>query len=126
MDFGETTETASGAGGVSFGAMPLDLSNQDLKRAQVPAQGAPWAAIAPFALTFDGYKRFGNALGDLANKHSTARTVPADLAEARACLFFEQRRWRHFGETPDEASMKHIHALVECIREGLARVVAEP
>ena len=42
--------------------------------------------------------------------------MPAALADLRACLFFEQRRWHHFGDTPDEESMTYIWALVEAIR----------
>ncbi len=39
------------------------------------------------------------------------------LAELRTCLFFEQRRWRHYGENPDEVALSEIRKLVDAIRE---------
>ncbi len=38
------------------------------------------------------------------------------LDDLRTCLFFEQRRWRHFDRHPDEKSMTYIRALVEAVR----------
>lgn len=95
------------------------LSNETLRRAQVPAPDAPWDAIEPFALTFDGYAKLGPRLGDLANGHLEAGTVPDDLDELRGCLFFEQRRWRHFGERPDARTMAHVRRLLDAIRRKL-------
>jgi hypothetical protein len=38
----------------------------------------------------------------------------------RTCLFFEQRRWRHFGDEPDEEAMEYIRSVVQKIRAKLA------
>lgn len=95
------------------------LSNETLRRAQVPAPDAPWEAIEPFALTFDGYAKLGQRLGELAEKHLAAGTVPDDLDELRGCLFFEQRRWRHFQSRPDERAMVHVRRLLDAIRRKL-------
>jgi hypothetical protein len=38
------------------------------------------------------------------------------MTELRTCLFYEQRRWRHFGEVPDEAAMSYIREVLEQIR----------
>ena len=38
------------------------------------------------------------------------------LDELRACLFFDQRAWRHFGEDPDDDGMEYIRALLTAIR----------
>ncbi|MDP2272889.1 MAG: hypothetical protein Q8N23_27085 [Archangium sp.] len=99
-----------------------ELSNDDLKRAQVPRADASWEEIEAFALTFGGYQRIGSRLTDLANQHGKAGTVPTDLDELRGCLFFEQRRWRHFSERPSQDAMRHIRALIEGIRVALTRM----
>ncbi len=87
----------------------------------IPGPNAPWMPdIAEFALTFDGYLALGDRVGDLANgtehEWSENRSLPDDLVELRSCLFFEQRRYRHFGWDPDEEAMVYIRALVEAIR----------
>jgi hypothetical protein len=102
-----------------------DIANADLKRAQLPSPRAPWEDVQHFALTFDGYKRIGKGLAALANGHLEAGTVPDDLNELRGCLFFEQRRWHAQDEAPDQATMRHVWALVEGIRRELARLPPE-
>lgn len=76
-----------------------------------------------FALTFNGYEwcgsfeqcaKVGNRGADLFRESGI---LPRSLAELRTCLFFEQRRWRHFGLDPDEPARRYISALVEAIRE---------
>ncbi len=46
---------------------------------------------------------------------------PLMLSEARACLFFEQRRNRHCGTTPSGSDFVYIRALVRRIREKMGR-----
>lgn len=87
----------------------------------IPGPNALWMPdIARFALAFDGYQALGDRIGDLANaaknEWSENGVLPQGLIELRSCLFFEQRRYRHFGSDPDEADMPYIHALVEAIR----------
>jgi hypothetical protein len=101
--------------------IPNPILNGELLRRLVPAQAAPWEEIERFALTFDGYRAFGNRLDELASRHNQAGTVPSDLAELRGCLFFEQRSWRHAQCRPDERGMRHIRALLEAIRSALPR-----
>lgn len=43
--------------------------------------------------------------------------LPSSITELRTCLFFEQRRWRHYGFDPDEQAMEYILALVDRMRE---------
>jgi len=94
-----------------------------LSKDELPPPGAAWEAIAPFAYSFDGYGRLGSfdACAAIANPAFTAWTeqqvLPKSFLDLRTCLFFEQRRWRHFGDDPDEEALKYIHALLEAIRE---------
>lgn len=59
-----------------------------------------------FALTFDGYAALGSErCAEIANKQS-----PSTLTELRACLFFEQRRCRHFSRNPDAETSRYLSA----------------
>ena len=90
-----------------------EISNTALRLANIPGPNSDWDEIGEFALTFDGYKVSGSfkKCADIANaqQHNS-------LTELRTCLFFEQRRWRHFGYEPDEESMQYIRELIEKIR----------
>ena len=94
------------------------IDNASLKPGDIPEPGAPWDEIARFALTFDGYTYWQSfeKCAEIANRGN-----PETLAELRTCLFFEQRRWRHFGDGPDAEAMVDIRALVEGIRGKVSR-----
>jgi len=96
------------------------IANSDLIERDLPSANARWDDIQEFALSFNGYK-YSNKCGEFANKAVAAfredKSLPRSLSDLRACLFFEQRRWRHFDEEPDIETMVYIHALIEAIRE---------
>jgi hypothetical protein len=96
------------------------IANRDLTESNIPTPDAEWHRIAEFALTFDGYTHWGHACGEVANRCAKAFAengdLPDSLTELRTCLFFEQRRYHHFGRPPDEGAMDYIRALVEAIR----------
>lgn len=100
--------------------MIKEIANSDLSEQDLPSANARWDNIWKFALSFNGYK-YSNKCGELANKAVAAfredKSLPRSLSDLRACLFFEQRRWHHFGEEPDIETMVYIHALIEVIRE---------
>lgn len=89
------------------------VSNDDLRLQDIPYQKADWSAIQQFALTFNGYESHDSfeKCAQIANDHRHDT-----LTNLRICLFFEQRRWRHFGEEPDEDSMAYIRAVLNKIR----------
>ncbi|OJX40201.1 MAG: hypothetical protein BGO78_14590 [Chloroflexi bacterium 44-23] len=69
-----------------------------------------------YGLTADGYdyarKQWGIECGDLANKklkqyHESGKWE-GTFDELRCCLFFEQRRYHHFGEGPEGDNAKAI------------------
>jgi hypothetical protein len=92
------------------------ISNSDLRPEHIPGPEAGYHTIALFALTFDGYTRWGSfvACADIANA-GRART----LDKLRTCLFFEQRRFHHFGEVPFPRAMRYIRGLLVRIRKRL-------
>lgn len=89
------------------------IANKDLKPADLPKGLRNWGE---FALTFDGYLVHGSfeACAKIAN-----RKAPNTLTEYRTCLFFEQRRWRHFGVEPEGEALVYIRSLVAGIRAKL-------
>jgi len=89
------------------------VSNEDLTAANIPSPKARWHTIEKFALTFEGYKHWGSF--EKCAKVANAR-LNKTLTELRTCLFFEQRRWRHFGEPPNKEEMAYIRNLIQAIR----------
>ncbi len=90
-----------------------EVANRDLILSKVPRESAKLGRIFRFALTFNGYEYWGSdKCGHIANKrmHNT-------LTELRTCLFFEQRRYRHFGHPPDTEDEQYIRSLICKIRE---------
>src|ERR1700722_17815573 len=89
---------------------PDKVPNECLTASAVPPVTASWHTIVSFALTIDGYKAIGQKeCGKLANrvksefsKHA-ASVETLSLTELRSCLFFEQRRFNHFGHEPQDA-----------------------
>jgi len=88
------------------------IANDDLTRSDLPSLDAGWGEIQSFALTIDGYKEAGSF--EHAAHIANARACET-LTDLRVCLFFEQRRWRHFGDDPDHTTMAYIRSLVRQI-----------
>jgi hypothetical protein len=88
----------------------------------LPPSGSDWRAYALFATTFDAPGRFGStdACGELADwalgRWRRTGELPSSLDELRACLFFEQRRWRFQGGEPSPEVMRWVSALVAEMR----------
>ena len=95
-----------------------EISNSDLKEVDIPSEDASWQAIAQFALTFDGYQYWGSfeRCAEIANTREND-----GLTNLRTCLFFEQRRWRHFDAEPDAETMSYIRGLISGIRDRIQR-----
>ena len=106
--------------------MIKQIPNSELNQNDLPLPDAKWEDIQEFALSFNGYEYWGSfgKCADIANKiaeeYEQTKRLHCSLTGLRTCLFFEQRRWRHFGYAPDEDSMKHIHALIEEIGNKIA------
>ncbi len=92
------------------------IPTAQLKVSDVPAHDADIEDILRFAYTFDGYRHWGSfsRCAEIAN----ARDHDS-LDELRTCLFFEARRWRHFGDLPDEEETRYWRSLVAEIRQRL-------
>jgi hypothetical protein len=90
--------------------------NRELQPTDIPSPNAGWSEIGWFALRFDGYAELGqqevatlaNRASDYYREHGTIDDR-LDLAQLRGCLFFEQRRYRHFGHAP-RPSRSPVHS----------------
>ena len=82
-----------------------------------------WQTSAEFAHLIDGYAIMGDALGTLANEHLQAAERQGvwrgTSRELWLCLFFEHRRWRHFGELPSGHDLKLLDDLCDALRQQL-------
>ena len=99
-----------------------EIPNEELAAEKLPPPAASWRDIGGFALTFNGYEHWGSfaACGEVAENcwqdYKAGKGLPENLTVLRTSLFFEQRRWRHYGYEPNETGMEYIQALVEGIR----------
>jgi hypothetical protein len=99
------------------GSPPLEL----LTLREIPPHDASAEEVLRFAHTFDGYEMAGSfeAPAELAN-----RRFQFTVDELRTILFFEHRRWRHFGEEPDAEAIAYIRWLIEAIRQRVRQGAA--
>ena len=102
------------AGDYAASAIP----NAELDVAAVPQRGESWEAVSDFALSYDGYAYWDDLstlAGRVLQRWTRRRTLPDTLDELRGCLFYEQRRWHHFGEVPTGRSAEYMWAMVAAI-----------
>ena len=104
--------------------MSREISNEELKLQDLPEDVTPLNTFWLFCHTFNGYEAFNNeGCGLMANKAlqtwENEQSLPQDLSELRGCLFFEARRWRHFGYDPDPQTLFYLKALLEALRRVL-------
>lgn len=106
--------------------LPEAIPNENLTASVVPPTTASWHLIQEFALTLNGYEVIGQKeCGTLANRVkkefsvSTTSLQRLSLTELRSCLFFEQRRFHHFGEEPVGDDRVFVNALLDAIHQKL-------
>jgi hypothetical protein len=107
---------------------PCAVPNAQLRVHSIPGHGDTWDAISTFSLSYDGYA-YWDDVSELATRSirrwTRNRTLPGSIDELRACLFYEQRRWHHFGEEPNGRGAQYVTALLDSLRNLVAtRTVA--
>jgi len=102
-----------------------EIPNNKLSEDSVPLPDAHWSEVRLFALSFNGYAKWGShaKCADIAKRSLDTwrekEQLPNSLTNLRTCLFFEQRRWTHFGSDPDEETMIYIHAILDAIKKKI-------
>jgi len=98
------------------------IANGFLRTDLLPAEGASWEAIEEFALTYDGYAYWSDVAelaGRCLQQWTRSGMLPDGLDELRACLFFEERRWHHFGEEPHGRAARYVASLLAGITSAV-------
>ena len=102
---------------------PCAVPNGGLALSDVPGRGDPWETVSCFSLSYDGYA-YWDDLTEVAarslRRWTRDRTVPATIDEVRGCLFYEQRRWHHFGEEPHGRGAEYVGDLLDALRRLVA------
>jgi len=98
--------------------LPELIPDERLTLDRIPSEDASDDEILKFAFTFNGYEHYGSfgACAKIANARQQE-----SLSDLRACLFFEHRRWRHFGRDPDDEAKQYFRSLVSQIRRRVGQ-----
>lgn len=94
---------------------PKTIESRDLTRSDIPGESATWSEIARFALGWDFVSKYPKYSPEEQRWELVQDSWSLD--DLRARLFFEQRRWNHFGRPPDEPTLIEIRRLVTLIRD---------
>lgn len=92
------------------------------KLKEIPLPNASWERISKYALIHNGYTH-NTDLANFANSvsiyFSNKKEIPDpfDIGDLKDCLFYEQRRFRHFGYAPSGEDFEYIKALMSGIRK---------
>lgn len=99
------------------------MPNAQLRVHGIPERGDSWDAVSSFSLSYDGYA-YWDDVSELATRRirgwTRHHTLPTSIDEVRACLFYEQRRWHHFGEDPNGRGEQYVWALLDTLRNLVA------
>lgn len=99
-----------------------EIADEHLTLDDIPPDRAEEEAFHVFAITTNGYERMGSfaRCAGLANSARETwrlnREVPASLRDLRCCLFFEQRRFHHYGDGFDEKTLEYVRELLGAMR----------
>jgi hypothetical protein len=93
----------------------------ELRETDLPNGYCEWQDYARFAVTFSPEDRevCRELASDSFSRWRRTGDVPRRLEELRACLWFEQRRWRFLGREPDSEGMRYAGVLIRAMRPHL-------
>jgi hypothetical protein len=93
----------------------------ELRVQDLPTTYGEWSDFARFAVTWapNDREQTREFASDAFARWRRTGEVPRKLDELRACLWFEQRRWRFMGREPDAEGMRYAGALIRAMRNLL-------
>ena len=91
-------------------SLPKSILSSELKESDIPRRFKNWSSVIEFAATFDPRQEPVSVKG-LDSVQSTST-----IAERRAALFFEYRRYNHLGHPPSNDIENSCIAIIESIR----------
>jgi hypothetical protein len=97
------------------------INTGELRETDLPNSYGEWSDYARFALTFAPRDRemCRELASDWFARWRRTGEVPHRLDELRACLWFEQRRWRFLSREPDAEGMRYVGTLIRAMRGHL-------
>jgi len=97
------------------------IQTGELREKDLPNSWGEWSDYARFAVTFSPRDRevCRELASDAFARWRRTGEAPYRLDELRACLWFEQRRWRFLGREPDAEGMRYAAALIRAMRMHL-------
>ena len=104
------------------------IENEQLTGADVPGKRTSWKTVCRFAYSFDGYDHGHSTseCGDIGNglreQYIANCFISAPLSDLRIALFFEARRYHHFGTDPDADAMRYLRVVVDEIRKQVTEI----
>jgi hypothetical protein len=98
--------------------MYAQIQSGELRETDLPSSYSEWSDYAQFAVTFAPRDRevCREIASDAFARWRRTGDVPRTLEELRACLWFEQRRWRFLSREPDTEGMRYAGALIRAMR----------
>lgn len=105
-----------------------DMTNPRRLIHAIPAE-LEWARSSDIARSINGYELAPHLglgdVGDFANSVAEqvrmGRPLPASLEELWLCLFFEHRRWHHFGYEPEGEDRRFLERLCRALAREAAK-----
>ena len=99
----------------------MQIQTGELRETDLPPGYGEWSDYAKFAVTFAPRDRdlCSEAASDAFARWRRTGDFPRTLEELRACLWYEQRRWRFLGREPDTEGMRYAGALIRAMRHCL-------
>jgi hypothetical protein len=97
------------------------IQTGELREQDLPNSWGEWSDYASFALTFAprDTEMCRELATDAFSRWRRTGEIPRRLEELRACLWFEQRRWRFLGREPDREGMRYANELVRGMRHQI-------
>jgi hypothetical protein len=97
------------------------IQSGELRETDLPSGYGDWSDFARFAVTFAPRDRdtCTVAASDAFARWRRTGELPRTLEELRACLWYEQRRWRFLSREPDVEGMRYASALIRAMRAHL-------
>ena len=97
---------------------PRSTENDNVPSCAIPKRGDEWSLIVRYAMTLNGYEETGSFHG--AAKLANNSDIPSlTVKELRVALFFEWRRYNHFGYPPDTSGMEKIYTMLDALNDKL-------
>jgi hypothetical protein len=98
-----------------------NIHTGELRETDLPSSYGEWSDYARFAVTFAprDHEVCRELASDAFARWQRTGELPRTLEELRACLWFEQRRWRFLGREPDTQGMRYVGALIRAMRNHL-------